>query len=189
MDLTNNSHWFSFHWLLGGLRTTGWRSWEFHIAYGLGNVQDVAYSSYEVANSWSVRIRGADDTRRHCRMMTSSNENIFALLAIHRSQVNSAHKDQRRGAVMFYLICAPLKDWVNNREKGDLRRHGAHYYVTVMNDNEDGGCTALSLGDTQSNSVLPVGNVNFTFVMCSAFILSTVTIDNISSPDPYCLWL
>ena len=25
-----------------------------------------------------------------------------------------------------------MNDWVNNREAGDLRRHGAHYDVTVM---------------------------------------------------------
>ena len=34
---------------------------------------------------------------------------------IHRSPVNSPHKGQWRGALMFYLICAPINDWVNNR--------------------------------------------------------------------------
>ena len=33
---------------------------------------------------------------------------------------------------MFYLICAWINNWVNNREAGDLRRHGAHYDVIVM---------------------------------------------------------
>ena len=33
---------------------------------------------------------------------------------------------------MFSLIWAWIKDWVNNREAGDLRRHRAHYDVTVM---------------------------------------------------------
>ena len=30
------------------------------------------------------------------------------------------------------LICAWINDWVNNREAGDLRRHRAHYDVTIM---------------------------------------------------------
>ena len=47
---------------------------------------------------------------------------------IHRSP----HKGQWRGALMFSLICARINDWVNNREAGDLRRHLAHYDVTVM---------------------------------------------------------
>ena len=51
---------------------------------------------------------------------------------IHRSPVNSPHKGQWRGALMFSLIWAWMNDWVNNREPGDLRRHRAHYDVTVM---------------------------------------------------------
>ena len=51
---------------------------------------------------------------------------------IHRSTVNSPHKGQWRGALMFSLICTRKYGWVNNREAGDLRRHGAHYDVTVM---------------------------------------------------------
>ena len=39
---------------------------------------------------------------------------------------------------MFSLICAWINDWVNNLEAGDLRRHVAHYDVTVMfNSKED----------------------------------------------------
>ena len=51
---------------------------------------------------------------------------------IHRSPVNSPHKGQWRGALLFYFICACLNGWVNNHEAGDLRRHGAHYDVIVM---------------------------------------------------------
>ena len=51
---------------------------------------------------------------------------------IPRSPMNSPHKGQWRGALMFSLICAWRNDWVNNREAGDLRRHRAHYDVTVM---------------------------------------------------------
>ena len=37
-----------------------------------------------------------------------------------------------RGALMFSLICTGINDWLSNREAGDLRRHRAHYDVTVM---------------------------------------------------------
>ena len=63
-------------------------------------------------------------------------ETFSALLAlcagIHRSPVNSPHKGQWRGALMFSFICAWLNGWVINREAGDLRRHRAHYGVIVM---------------------------------------------------------
>ena len=51
---------------------------------------------------------------------------------IHRSPVNSPHKGQWRGALMFSLICVWINDWVNNREAGDLRHYRAHYDVIVM---------------------------------------------------------
>ena len=51
---------------------------------------------------------------------------------IHRSPVNSPHKGQWRGALMFSLICAWINGWVNNREAGDLRRHRGHYHVILM---------------------------------------------------------
>ena len=51
---------------------------------------------------------------------------------IHRSPVNSPHKGQWRGALMFSLICAWMDGWVNTREAGDWRRHRAHYDARVM---------------------------------------------------------
>ena len=51
---------------------------------------------------------------------------------IHRSPVNSPHKGQWRGALMFTLICAQINGWENNRAAGDLRHHRAHYDVIVM---------------------------------------------------------
>ena len=53
---------------------------------------------------------------------------------IHRSPMNSLHKGQWRGALMFSLTCAWIKGWVNNREAGDLRRHRTHDDVIVMRD-------------------------------------------------------
>ena len=51
---------------------------------------------------------------------------------IHQSLVNSPHKGQWRGALMFSLICAWINTWVNNREAGGVRRHCTHYDVAVM---------------------------------------------------------
>ena len=51
---------------------------------------------------------------------------------IHPSPVNSPHKGQWRGALMFSLICAWINDWANNRDAGDFRHHCAHYDFTVM---------------------------------------------------------
>ena len=51
---------------------------------------------------------------------------------IHRSPVNSPHKGQWRGALVFSLICAWTNDCASNRDAGDLRRHRAHYDVTVI---------------------------------------------------------
>ena len=63
-------------------------------------------------------------------------ETFSALLAfvrgIHRFPVNSLHKGQWRGALMFSLICVWINGWENNSESGDLRRYRAHYDVIVM---------------------------------------------------------
>ena len=48
------------------------------------------------------------------------------------SPLNSPHKGQWRGALMFSFIYTWTNGWVNNGEAGDLRRHHAHYDVTVM---------------------------------------------------------
>ena len=70
-------------------------------------------------------------------MMTSSNEIIFRVTGplcgdFTRSPVNSPHKGQWRGALVFSIICAWMNGWVNNGETSDLRRHRAHYDVIVM---------------------------------------------------------
>ena len=46
--------------------------------------------------------------------------------------VNSLHKGQWRGALMFSLICVWINGWVNNREAGDLSRHRGHYDVIII---------------------------------------------------------
>ena len=54
------------------------------------------------------------------------------LWQIHWSLVNSPQKGQWRGALMFSLTYTRTSNWVHNRGAGDLRRHRAHYDVTVM---------------------------------------------------------
>ena len=56
---------------------------------------------------------------------------------IHRSPVNSPHKGQGRGALMFTLIYAWTNSWVNNRDTDDLKRHPGHYDVTVMKSDKN----------------------------------------------------
>ena len=55
---------------------------------------------------------------------------------IHRSPVNSPHKGQWRGALMFSLICVWINGWINTREAGDLRRYRGHYDVIIMSWNK-----------------------------------------------------
>ena len=66
-------------------------------------------------------------------------ETFSALLALCAGNspvpVNSPHKGQWRGALMFTLICARVNGWVNDREAGNLRRYRAHYDVIVMKTN------------------------------------------------------
>ena len=51
---------------------------------------------------------------------------------IHWSPVNSPHKGQWRGALMFSLICVWFNGSANNRDAGGLRRYSAHCDVIVM---------------------------------------------------------
>ena len=63
-------------------------------------------------------------------------ETISSLLALCAGNspvlVNSLHKGQWHGALMFSLICVWINDWVNRYGAGDLRRHRCHYDVIVM---------------------------------------------------------
>ena len=51
---------------------------------------------------------------------------------IHRWPMNSPHKGQWGGALVFSLICVWINGWINNRVAGDLRRYLAHYDVIIM---------------------------------------------------------
>ena len=65
---------------------------------------------------------------------------------IHRCPLNSPHKGQWRGALMFTLICVRINGWVNNCETGDLRRNRAHDDVIVMKYRR------VTTRDTRSNT-------------------------------------
>ena len=63
-------------------------------------------------------------------------ETLSALLALCEGNppVTGAphHKDQCRGPLEFSLMCAWINGLANNRDAGHLRRHSAHFDVTVM---------------------------------------------------------
>ena len=54
---------------------------------------------------------------------------------IHRWPMNSPHKGQWRGALIFSSLCARINGSENNGDAGDLRRHRTHYDVTAMQKN------------------------------------------------------
>ena len=64
--------------------------------------------------------------------MQTFSASLAFVRGIHRWPVNSPHKEQWRGTLMFSLIWAWINGWVNNREAGDLRRYRAQYDVIVM---------------------------------------------------------
>ena len=84
---------------------------------------------------------------------------------IHRSTVNSPHKGQWRGALMFSLICVWINGWVNNREADDLRRYRVHGDVVVMTIN------------TRSTNLQPPENSTGELPKCSE-----------ASPGPFVRW-
>ena len=68
---------------------------------------------------------------------------------IHRWPVNSPHKGQWRGALMFSLICAWINDWVNN----GLRRQRPHY------DGGGWGCEVSCCGHHRPRERPPRGQL------------------------------
>ena len=113
--------------------------------------------------SMSLRHNSLVQRRPHCCQMLYHDDVITwkhfprywpFVWGIHRSPVNSPHKGQWRGALMFSFICTWINGWVNNREAGDLRRHRAHYHVTVMATCAHQGWTktTLSLWHRQLNT-------------------------------------
>ena len=56
---------------------------------------------------------------------------------IHRSPVNSLHKGQWRGALVFSLICTWINDWVNSRDAGDLNYNSSLIIAGIKQTNHN----------------------------------------------------
>ena len=85
------------------------------------NLTAILCIDYYFCKTWSVNVR-----QLHDDVIKGKH------FPCHWSPVNSLHKGQWRGALMFYLICTWINGWVISGEAGDLRRHSAHYDVTIM---------------------------------------------------------
>ena len=110
---------------------------------------------------------------------------------IHRSPVNSSHKGQWRGALMFSLICGWINDWLNNHEAGDLRRYRAHYDVIVMSvEKRDswcpGECTSKLVNHTIwiPNSISKVIAMYVTVNKSFAYLIIQAHRTTIQKPRP-----
>ena len=76
------------------------------------------------------------------RMMTSSNGNIFCVTRPLCREFNGHRWIPLTKTSNAELWC--WNGWINNRDAGDLRRHCAHYYVTVMGRfRSDLGCAPV----------------------------------------------
>ena len=104
-----------------------------------------------VKPSFDFEIRGrmgqqevtVDSAQRPCTLQQRNNPHDYIVKlkhfprcwpfvrGIHRSPVNSMHRGQWRGALMFSLIRTWVNGWANNREASDLRRHRAHYDIIM----------------------------------------------------------
>ena len=73
--------------------------------------------------AWPIRLYCCD----HDDIMKWKHFRMAGPLWIHRPPVDSTHKGQWHGDLMFSLICARTNGWGNNRATGNLRRHRAHY--------------------------------------------------------------
>ena len=114
-------------------------------------------------------------------------ETVSALLADHRWIPHTKASDAQLWCCP--LICAWINGWVKNREPGDVRRHCAHYDVTVMtwtivhahthksdNDAQSPGHNAyiLSIGRTLINEQVPWNLIENDFFLSNKHISNVV---------------
>ena len=117
--------------------------WKSSIVYGLFKDQITCWINYD-------QFHGDVEFQYAFSMMPLSNGNFFPrywpfVRGMLRSPVNSPHKGQWLGALMFSFICAWIHGWVKHREAGELRRHRAHYDVIVMSWNASCRCSGCHL--------------------------------------------
>ena len=118
------------------------------------NTQQVEFDEKVVCGLWQCEALRA--SQKGSTMMMSSNGNIFRITGP-LWLVNSPHKGQWRGSLMFSLSCAWINVWINNHEAGDLRCHHAHYDITVMTMYmEKGGIAVLGKNPYVSHFLLAV---------------------------------
>ena len=70
---------------------------------------------FEKYGAWMTAIQHYTWWRHQMETFSAS---LAICAGIRRSPVNSPHRGQWRGAVMFSLICVWINGWVNNREAG-----------------------------------------------------------------------
>ena len=105
--------------------------WEMKQCLSSNTVTTFLVQVLYIHSTWHYRCYPTFSWWRHQWNHFSRYWPIF-VRGIHRSPVNSPHKGQWRGALMFSLISVWIHNWVNSGEAVDLRRHRAHYDVTVM---------------------------------------------------------
>ena len=97
---------------------------------------------------------------------------------MYRSTVNSPHKGQWRGALIFSLICAWTNGWVNNRDAGHSRRHRAHHDIIVITSELDWlkiRITDTNCDGVENNSSRPVAH-SIMKHMCSLEVVCLILI-------------
>ena len=128
--LHNVSHFVTDRWRWGNGLLTTWGNWLQYLCHPVFQVYTghVRNTARKVFPHTAVEPRSNQMANWYDDVITWKHFPIYwpFVRRIHRSPVNSPHKGQWRGALLFSLTCA----WVNNREAGDLRRD--HYDVTVM---------------------------------------------------------
>ena len=103
------------------------------MAFNINTTQKIYKKSHIATIRGSIHLTSRRWKKKRTAILSlGPNSNACTLLWITRTALNSLHKAQWRGPLMFSLICAWINGWVNNREAGNLRRHCAHYDVTVM---------------------------------------------------------
>ena len=83
---------------------------------------------------WDTRSSIAQPYRQHYNVIKQKPFPCYwpFVKGIHRSTVDSPHKDHWHGALKFSLICASTNNWTNNWDASDLRSHRVCYDVTVI---------------------------------------------------------
>ena len=107
-------------------------------------IQDVTWMSY-FAFMWRTSIYLCYALMILCAWLRHQMETFSCywplVRGIHWSPVNSPHKGQWHGDLMFSLIGAWINAWVNNREAAEFRRHQTHNGVIVL------FCVNITTGD------------------------------------------